>query len=185
MLSRSPAAPPGGDRDRFHDPATRPELARAIVGLVDTHGPLPREEAWRVLAEAWGFGRLGRRIRATLDAALDSLPDPERPTARGEVLWPVGLDPVAWRGFRYQDGADRDVGQVPAEEAANAAAWVLERGISMSREALRRETARILGAAQLGRRVRQAIEAGVEHLIDRGDATAEEDGRVVWRGRSG
>lgn len=174
----------GGPREHFYGPRARRPLGQSLRRLVDEAGPVLQNDAWRAVAEAWGFARLGSRITDTLEVARKALPQAERPVLCGEHLWPADRDPVTWRGFRYvADGGDRrDAETLCPEEVANACAWILERGVSMSREALAREAAAVFGLSQLGRRVRETMDEGIEVLVARGDAAEDGGERVRWAG---
>ena len=60
-------------------------------------------------------------------------------------------------------------------EVSNAALYVLAAHVSLDRESLARETARVFGISRLGTRVRLAMENGIARLQSRGDCVTEGD----------
>lgn len=52
----------------------------------------------------------------------------------------------------------------------------------MPTQDLLRETARLFGIQRMGARVSEAMSAGVDVLLARGQASADGD-RILWRGR--
>ncbi len=171
---------PGG-REAFYEVHARPRLATALLQLVNTHGPVHRDSAYRTVAGAWGLASLGKRIVAQLDASLLVLTPDQRPMIRGEFLWSPGVDPKTWREFRYPVGGSRDLDTVSAEEAANAAAWVLSRGLSMGQEDLARETAKVFGLAGVSAKARARLDEAVPQLVASGRASRDGD-RLRWSG---
>jgi very-short-patch-repair endonuclease len=166
-------APVAGGREVFYEVHARPRLAVALLQLVQAHGPVHRDAAYRIVAGAWGLGALGKRIVAQLDASLLVLTADQRPIARGDFLWPQGLDPRAWRAFRYPAEGSRDLDTVCPEEVANAAAWVLSRGLSMSQDDLVRETARVFGLAGVTAKARARFAEAVPVLVATGRAALD------------
>jgi hypothetical protein len=117
------------------------------------------------VASSWGFASLGKRIVAQLDDAARTLPKAERPVARGDFLWPVDLDPAAWRGFRYvREGEARDVDDVADEEIANTAAWVLSRALSIAEPELVREVVKVFGLRNVTGRVSARVTSALQAL---------------------
>jgi hypothetical protein len=104
-------------------------------------------------------------------------------TVRGEVVWPAGVDPAGWTRIRGPavEGVSREAGELPAEEIAAAAAWLLSTNLSMPTADLLRETARVFGIQRMGAKVSEAMAAGVDLLVTRGRAAKDGD-RVQWKG---
>jgi hypothetical protein len=173
----------GGAPEAFYLDSERSRIATALVRVVEAAGPVPIDDAYKAVIAAYWMSRLGSRLRDVLDVALASRSAVDRPRVRGEHLWPGRADPAAWTAFRYADGSvARDAASIAPEEVAAAAAWVLERGVTMSREALARECASIFGASSLGRKIRDAMDAGVAALEASGRAVADGEGRLTWVG---
>ena len=142
-------------------------------------GPIQRDHAYRQVIACWGLSSLGRRIRRVLDDTLGAIADSHRPTVVGDTLWPVGVDEARWVAFRVVDPQDPDTkrraDEIPPAEIANAAAWVLERAKTISREDLARETARAFGIDRLGTKVRATMEVGIDRLAARGRCELDGD----------
>lgn len=102
-----------------------------------------------------------------------------RPSRRKGFLWQNGVDPAAWREVRVpvdgQEATHRSADQIPPEELANAAEWVVQQAISISRDELVRETAFVFGITRRGRRVREAVEGAIGLLVDSGRCVEDGD----------
>ncbi len=160
-----PSPPAGGAKEAFFE--ATPALRAQLSALVAAHAPLHREEAYRTLAGAWGYARLGKRIAARLDEVARSC----QLVQEADALWPPGADPAAYAGFRYVDEHPRELTTIPPHELANAAVFTVSRAIAIDRTDLQRETARVFGTTQLGARVASTVDVGVARAID--------DGRLV------
>ena len=168
----------GGAKDAFHTPSARRQLADTIAQLAARTSPVQRDQAWRHIAQAWGFKGLGKRIAGTLNTVCDAIPHGERPALRDEFLWAPGIDPATWRTFRPSDDGVRAPAEVAPEELANAAAWILSRALSIARDDLVVEVARVFGWQRVGTQVAAAVAEGVDRLVDDGRAVAR-DGRIA------
>jgi very-short-patch-repair endonuclease len=179
-----PERQPGGDRAAFDDPRATRKVAATYLDVVARHGPMLQESADRATANAFGLA-LGARIRARIQEAVGSLPPEQRPPVREGFVWPVGTNPTTWPGFRAADeGAGRDIADVPAQEAANAAHSVLVEAIRCSREVLVRETAARLGVSARAKGAKDRLEAGIDALVQDGRARVEGDKVQVGSGAS-
>ncbi len=69
---------------------------------------------------------------------------------------------------------------MPPHEVANAVKVVLKNSISISIDALIRETARLFGFSRSGGNVEMAMRKGIETAISRGYATLQND-RIVFK----
>ncbi len=164
----------GADKETFYYPVSRRQLSTQIAEVVQAAGPVHRLTAWRHIASGWGFRQLGSRIQEQLDLACAEAAGPLRPVIRGDFLWPSQLQPSTWRAFRPSDDGARGPDEVPPEELANAAAWVLSRGLAMAEDELITETARVFGWYRTGKGVAACVAEGVGLLV--------KDGRGVLRG---
>jgi len=165
-----------GDSESFYSEPNA--VARRLQEVVASCGPIHSEAAGRLVIASWGLHQLGRRIREQLQEAIRQLPNASQPVARGEWLWPAELDPTSWRGIRVPGGTGdgrRPAEQIPPEEIANAAEWVLERAVGpVDRDELLRETGRIFGIDRIGHHVREALTSGLDLLVASGRASAED-----------
>jgi very-short-patch-repair endonuclease len=154
-----------GTREQFQDDVVTASIAALFSATVATYGPLSVDTACRRVASVWGL-QLGSRIRARIVEAAPRLPTNRQPTVVGEFVWPAGVRPDSWRGFRVADeGSGRDVEDVPVEEVVNVAVWVLSAAVSCSREALVKEVGARLGIGSRSRAARTLVEAGVDRLV--------------------
>ena len=66
--------------------------------------------------------------------------------ASGEFVWPLGLDPETWRGYRMTpEDVDRPFAEVAPEEIINAMADVAAQGVCTGDEELFRATLAVFG----------------------------------------
>jgi very-short-patch-repair endonuclease len=172
---------PRADTAQFFSGPIEP-IRRHVEAVVRQEAPISLGLAARRVARAWNIERVTERAVARF-ADVAQTCSAVRLERIGLVtfLWPATVDPAAYRDFRTPgDGAD---GERPAEdlhpvEVANAAHYVLTRHVSLPLDDLVRETARLLGYQRLGRRVRDSMQRGVEHLVASGRARQAED-RIV------
>ncbi len=168
-----------GDANALHEAQSTPAIADLARRVLEVEGPVAVEVLCRRVAAGFD-ARTTARVRERVMAIVRRLPKGERPLERDGFLWPSRLDPDGWRGFRASDAegsAPRDADEIAVEEIANAAAFVLKQQVALPREALVRETARVLGFARVGNKVGAAIGRGVDRMVERGDGVV--DGQSV------
>ena len=158
-----------GEPEEFHADGARAVLGRLLDEVVAVEGPVSLDLAARRLGVLWGIDRVTSKVRAQVLEACRAHASGVR--IEGEFLWPKGLEPETWTGFRVA-GADpgslREAEHIPPEEAANAAAALLQGLVSLPRRDLIREMGKVFGFQRLGRRVEARMEVGIRMLAGRG-----------------
>jgi hypothetical protein len=165
------------DPETIHDPRRSAEVRAAVARVVAQEAPLHVDLLARRVGTAFGATKVTERLRKRILAVAAAV------TVRGEVVWPAGVDPAGWTRIRGPavEGVSRDAGELPVEEIAAAAAWLLSTNLSMPTADLLRETARVFGIQRMGAKVSEAMAAGVDLLVARGRA-AKDGERVSWKG---
>jgi hypothetical protein len=135
-----------------------------VERIVKVEQPIHEEEVARRLAHVCGLQRAGSRIQ---DAAQRGLQYARRQgrLASKRHFWSqdsgAKIDP---RSRAQLDSADmvRKPEMISGAELAAAAEIALQQNLSMSRDDLVTETARLIGLARVGEYVRQAIEEAID-----------------------
>lgn len=162
----------------FFAPASNLLLREQIQAVLQQEAPLHEELLARRIQEAWRLGKLTVRVRKRIEEQVAELSKRGLATVQGEFLWSSTCVPLQYTGYRSL--GEREPTQLPPEEIANAAASVLSRALSLTREDLLRETGRLFGLPRLTRNVLPVLEGGLELLAQRGRCSVEGE-RVVWR----
>lgn len=167
-----PERPP----ELFHEDSETPAIRFAIDEVLAAEAPLSESLLTARVRAQWGLKASGKRIFErvrSIAAATGALT-----VTRGETIfyWPSGAEPERWSHFRVagEDPLDqRSVEDLPLEEIAAAAHAVLSTQLSLTKDGLVAETARLLGYKRTGRKVTECIGAGVDLLVSRGIAEKE------------
>jgi hypothetical protein len=88
-------------------------------------------------------------------------------------LWPAGTDPDTYQNFRVSSVSPdsvRDADDLPVEEIACAALFILRQYISVPEAELVRQTGRLFGFQRSGERIERQMLTEIEILIRRGAA---------------
>ncbi|HOF88630.1 MAG TPA: DUF3320 domain-containing protein, partial [Armatimonadota bacterium] len=150
-------------------------------------GPVSFNIAARRVAAHWGIKRVTDNIasRMRLLFSTGEINVNEHRADEVVFLWPPDMTPEGYTAFRVPGNdphSRRDASDLPPEEIANAALYVLQQQVSLPMEDLVRETARLFGFQRTGINVEKLIRAGVERLFARGKAIVQ-DGMVVHQHR--
>jgi hypothetical protein len=140
--------------------------------IVAAEGPVHLDRLARLVAAAFGLGRVVESRRAAIlrHVPAELAVDPLEP-----VVWPKGVDPDTWEGYRRTPpGVERPLDHVPLREIANAVVAKVRGAAGMGLGELRREVLAVFG----GRRVT----AGLAGRLDAAVELAVGSGRVVREG---
>lgn len=160
--------------DDFFDVHHTAEVMAVIRRVIDGEAPIVPQLLCRRICPHWGISKVTRRVEKRLHAVLASSPGDSAPVEFGGALWSPGQDPAAC-GFRVagdDPASRRDAQDLPVDEVASAARFILQGAVAIARADLERETAHLFGYARIGRRVAQAMAAGVDRLLESGRAVA-------------
>ncbi|HRQ89706.1 MAG TPA: DUF3320 domain-containing protein [Bacteroidia bacterium] len=165
-----------GAPERFFDASETLAIRRAVESVIESEAPVSEALLTARVRGQWGLKSSGSRIAERVRSVASSL---EIPTVKhGDTVfyWPRGADPRKWSDFRIagEDPLDqRNAEDLPPEEIAAAAHAVLKSHVSLTQEGLVTETARLFGYKRTGRKLQEAIAAGVALLLERGVAQEE------------
>jgi hypothetical protein len=176
-----PIGPKQGSSEDFIQPKADAAIRALIDAVVNHEGPISLDLLARRVAAHWEVGRMTARMirRVEEQAASVSV----QKVAHGEQVfyWPTARKPAGYRIFRIPGSAEdtsRKADDLPPEEVANAAYYVLKQAISLPLADLVRDTARLLGFQRTSGAADRAMRAGIQLLCARG-AAREQDGMVI------
>ena len=152
------------------DPRAQPALRLLTEQVIRVEGPVHVGRVLRRVADAWDT-RLGKKIRRTLEGHIKPACRAMMAQRAGDVIWLRGQSADSWREFRVAGDRDedrRDAAHLPAEEIANAMGALLRHGGGRSDDELLVDAARVFGFARSGTRVRDAMQRGLDLLVQRG-----------------
>ena len=174
-----------GTQQDFYQPSSNNSIHGIICEVVNQEGPMSLQLATRRVAAHWGLGRVHtkalehvRRLLPRDKVLLQSSPV-------GVFLWPAGTDPSDYRDFRVpgvNPESVRNAEDLPVEEIANAALFLLRQYVSAPEEELIREISRLFGFQRTGKSVEDRMRAGIDLLIKRGAARGH-NGSVILEDR--
>jgi len=150
----------------LHEPEVEPELREFFRKVLEVEAPVHREVLYRRAADEWGNQRIGSRIRANLEAAVDTLleRDPDV-LLDGDFLTLRGREVVP---RSPGDGVQRGIAEVSPEERRRALLGVIEEAPGISLDDLLREVASFFGWQRLGPDIRRTLTDDVHGLAAQG-----------------
>jgi len=159
-------AAPRGDADDLMRLATE-TLGELLKDLVDVEGPIHEEEAARALAEMYQ-ARVSPRMREGFDLALEHAVDYGLVRKRGDFLWPGEEREVSVR-LRGEGCPVTKPELIAPEELDAAVVLALRQQYGLKSEAAVEATARVMGFARTGGKLKAAIEGAIRRLEERGE----------------
>jgi hypothetical protein len=159
------------------------ELAQAAVRqtlrqIIAVEGPIEQQRLARLTLARYGFASAPENRKAAVLALVDPATVRTHPT--GTYVWPPGLDPATWRGFRAsRAGADRTLVEVAPEEIANAIGYALVSAPSRVEEDLLRTALDLLGYRRKTEKVESLLRYGLRLAYQAGRVARDDDGRYI------
>lgn len=179
-VSQALPSPDATEMDFYATP-TAPHIQKLIAEVVADEGPLSLWLLCQRVAPFWGIHRVTSRVEQRI-GNLAQTPLCTRIVHEGVTfLWPPAVQPYSYESFRipsFDETTRRTADDLPPEEIANAALYVLKGQVSLPVDALVREVARVFGYQRIGQNVDQCLRAGIALAISRG-AAEDRDGMVV------
>lgn len=169
-----PVQPCGVNAEEFLQPCRVDLIVSQIEGILECEAPISREQLCRRVLSLWGITRMGSRIDAHFTDLLSRMKLPSTGTGKERFFWRPDQLPTEYMSYRafMTNAAD-----ICPEEVSVAVKEVLDAQISLSREDLVKETARLFGFSRMGGIVEASMQRGIEMAISRGFAE-EENGRM-------
>ena len=164
---------PLGTPETFYDPESTDAIRRILADVVEHEGPISLELAARRVAAHWGFGRLRTKALKYIASLVPKDRVKVRRSEAGVFLWSSAQASATYEQFRvHGDEPDqiRDAEDLPVEEVANAALFLLQQHISVPHADLIRETSRLFGFQRTGSMVEGRMAAGIDLLVSTGRA---------------
>jgi len=142
--------PLGSREDLGHVESARVRrtIADAVRDTVEAEGPIELSRLARSIGHRFGFDRVAAARQRFI---LEAVPaDRIRSSELGAFVWPSGLDPETWRGFRTTpEDLDRPLTDVAPEEIVNAMAHAASEQHCSDDEQLYRATLSMFGQRRL------------------------------------
>ena len=146
------------------------ELYSRMRSVLAAEAPVSEALLLRRVVQSYGIARSGSRIQSHLAALLDSMRLTETSQDGQRFFWAEGQDPDRYARLRANGEGDdrRDARDVSVQEAANAVVCALCEQVSLPREDLIREAARLMGFTRLGGNVSSLFDAAAAYAAERG-----------------
>lgn len=170
------------DQYDFYQPCAVGDLRCQIFQVIMEEGPISHPLLARRVANAWGMRKVGSRIDERIRSVSRTLDIQRTEVCARTWYWPPVINPHDYQDFRIPgdlDDSKRDAEDIPPEEFANAAYEIIRNSISLPRQDLVRETARLLGFQRVGGTVEECTNRGIAIMLGRGCAKMDNESRVV------
>jgi len=161
--------------EEFLNPTKSSIVLAQIMQVVNVEGPISRDQLCRKVLFSWGLSHIGSRINRYFGQLLMELNLESTVSGDKSFIWKPQQVPSKYMSYRLNDLNAEDIS---AEELSVAVKEILEQQISLTKEDLAREMARLFGFKRAGEKVSTAMNRGIEMAIQRGFAK-EDRGRIA------
>ncbi|WP_040339800.1 DUF4011 domain-containing protein [Candidatus Blastococcus massiliensis] len=149
-------------------------VRRVMTAGIKAEGPIHVDRLAKLTVAAFGLNRATESRKQML---LSLLP----PSAvQDDFLWPEGVQPEAYEGFRRQvSSTDRAIDHVAAEEIGNAMVALCRASAGMRRDELLTQTAAVFGHKRRSATVTAVLEKALVTAVDRGRLSEQPNGLLT------
>ncbi len=142
-----------------------PGIRKRVIMLLDQEAPISKSSMLRRIVQSYGIARSGSRITAHLEAMLGAMNLKSTTQAEQVFYWRADQDPESYRLWRSATDEEnrREAKDIPLEEAAAALYQALADQLSLNREDVLREGAKLLGYPRLGSAITALMEEALRY----------------------
>jgi len=148
-------------------------LLSQIRKIMESEAPISKSLLCKKILSEWGISRLGTRVEAQIETALDTL-NIYRTEYEGLVFCWNDKEQCASYSI-YRPVSDREATDIPPEEIANAIRQLLTDSISLPVADLIKACAQQFGFARMGSNIDAAMQRGIREAVKRNYAKIENE----------
>ncbi|MBR1864567.1 MAG: DUF4011 domain-containing protein [Ruminococcus sp.] len=158
------------------------KIIKCINDCLAAEAPVSRKSLEKKIFACFGITRSGPVMKKTFESALADADCKSVTVGTYEFLWPKSADPESYSLCRTKCApADkRTMDEIAPEEIAVGVEMIMSRQISLTRDDLIRETARLFGHTRVSETVETAVSLGIRCLRQRNKIEFTGDGRVNY-----
>ena len=156
----------------FLNPINRNTVENQIRLTIQTEGPISHDQLCRRVLASWGISRIGSRIDYYFNSIFKKLNFQFTHAGKDRYYWDVDQNPLTHMNYRIYNSIATDIAP---EEVSVAVKEILEQQISLPKDEVIRETARLFSFSRLGNIVELSMKRGIDIAISRGFAKEEND----------
>ncbi|HUZ61428.1 MAG TPA: DUF3320 domain-containing protein [Hanamia sp.] len=163
--------------EEFLYPSNRWKVTDQIKKVLEVESPVSRNLLCKRVLSAWGISRNGARLNSYLESLFSGMDIRKTVYGNNIFFWKPEQHPSAYTIYRYteSDNDKRNADDIPPEEIANAVKQVLKDQVSLSKDDLIRETAKLLGFSKVGNNVDSAMRQGIKLALENGYGKEDEE----------
>lgn len=148
--------------DELPLPDARAKVRRVLQKVVETEGPVHTERLVRHVAACFDLTRVNA---ARASAILSALPSGLNVQRDEPFVWPGGLIPSDWQGFRTSGGEDRSFEHVSLREIGNAMVALCRQAAGASADELDSSTLALFGGRRRTAGIAARLTAARERAV--------------------
>ena len=171
-----------GDSEDFYEPKTKLQIMKAMEKTLQAEAPVEMDYMKKKVLLCWGMMRNTPKSDAVFEEILREVPVIQTNTAGNTFLWLQNMDPCKYGTYRLHAEGDlekRTLNQIPAEEVVNAVRELTDLNVSLSRDDLVKETAKVFGFNRVTASIDQVVGIAISYAEQRGFVEISEDGMKV------
>jgi hypothetical protein len=166
--------------EEFLSPSNRWKIIDQIKKVLEVEAPVSKNLLCKRILSAWGISRNGARLNNYFESLFFEMDIRKNSYDNNIFFWRQEQHPAEYTLYRSaeNDYDKRGPDDIPPKEIANAVKQVLKEQISLSKDDLIRETAKLFMFSKVGNNVENAMKQGIKVALENKYAK-ENNGRIV------
>ncbi|WP_455715759.1 DUF3320 domain-containing protein [Anaerosporobacter sp.] len=163
-----------GSQDDFYQDCSDAQIRKVVMDIIKKEAPISKKLLTKKVVAAWNITRLGSRVENRLSDILHELRRGSnlKKTLVGDMsyYWRTDQNPEEYIDYRVANEEEdkRSLDDIPPYEIANAMKDIIASQISLSKNDMIRETAKVFGFSRIGAVMEAACVMGIDEAERRG-----------------
>lgn len=163
-----------GSQEDFYQVSSDAQIRKVIMDIIKNEAPISKKLLTKKVVAAWNITRLGSRVENRLTGILQDLRHGSniKKTNVGDMsyYWRTDQNPEDYIEYRVanEEKDKRNMEDIPPYEIANAMREIISSQISLSKNDMIRETAKVFGFSRIGAVMEAACVMGIDEAERRG-----------------
>lgn len=161
---------------------SKDKIAAILINVVESEGPIHRDEARRRVIQHWNMNNVKSAIRSIMQDVEESCLIRKRLIKKGDFFWPLKMTQVKIRS-RNVEGVTKKIELICPEEIEEAMKLILKQEYSMPYDNLITQTAKLFGFNRTGEDIYSSLGKMLNKLISADVILRQGDRLVLSRNR--
>ena len=157
-----------------------PIIKQQILSIVEIEAPILITDIVRSVAQCWSFSKVSQALSNRITEQLNQLVEQKQSWCHQDFLW---TSKEQWENLQFArqpiENRKRKIEQIPVEELAVAAKWIIAQSLSIGEEDLYKAIASLFSLGKLNDKIKLKMNEAVTLVCNKGKVKRDSNGVVM------